>query len=218
MARAHQHSLTWRVSRAVESAGTNRPLLMRSGPAWAFGILGVVAEFLLAPVVLAVTFTVGLISYLVLDTPWARVRSQQRPRFVSVRILYLNTLIVAGFWLAVMFIFSAADPAVSASAQQRLPALLDVATTADLRSLIEMKRTAMITPVRDPVGGASSPWFDAFLHGLLATLALNFLLFGVVSARRRQRARRRGRSSTRRKLRYDSLLGLFVDEDSTSTR
>src|SRR5207248_1721909 len=103
-------SLVWRLSRAIENIGARRPVISRTGPAWMFGLMGVAAELLLAPVVLALTFGVGIASYLMLDAPWTRVRAQQRPRFVSVRILYLNTLIVAGFWLAVMFTFSAADP------------------------------------------------------------------------------------------------------------
>ena len=114
MGRSHRNrSLTWRVSRAIENATLTRPLISRTGPAWLFGIMGVVAELVLAPVVLALTFAVGLATYLMLDTPWTRIRAQARPRFVSVRILYINTLIVAGFWLAVMFTFSAADPSVS---------------------------------------------------------------------------------------------------------
>ena len=214
MGRSHQHSFTWRVSRAIEHAGANRPLLKRSGPAWAFGILGVTAELLLAPIVLAITLAVGLTTYLLLDAPWTRMRAQQRPRFVSVRILYLNTLIVAGFWLAVMFTFSAADPALSVGVEQRLPALLQVATAKDLPSLITLKKAAMIEPVRDPMSPATT-WFDVFLHGLIATLALNFVLFGVVSVRRRQRAQGRGTSS-RRALRFDASVGLFVDDKPSS--
>src|SRR5258708_20399085 len=95
--------------------------------------MGVAAEAFLAPLVLAATFGVGLLTYLLLDTPWTRVRAQQRPRFVSVRILYLNTLIVVAFWLAVMFTFSAADPTVSKGVEQRLPKLLERATTPRLR-------------------------------------------------------------------------------------
>jgi hypothetical protein len=216
MGRSH-HSLSWRVHRAIESAGVRRPLITRTGPAWMFGLMGVIAELLLAPVVLALTFAVGLGSYLMLDTPWTHIRAQQRPRFVSVRILYLNTLIVAGFWLAVMFTFSAADPAVSNGVEQRLPALLEVATANDLKTLISLKHAALIKPVNETIGPAST-WFDVFLHGLVCSLALNFLLYGVVIARRRQRARHTGRGRSRKSLQYDSMLGLFVDEDPTTPR
>lgn len=210
------HSLSWRVGRAFESATAGRPVLQRTGPTWVFGTLGVIGELLLAPVVLALTFAVGIATYFVLDAPWTKVRAQQRPRFVSVRILYLNTMIVVGFWLAVMFVFSAADPLVSTGVEQRLPVLLDVATTRDLRSLIALKRQAMIAPVRDPVGPAST-WFDVFIHGVVSAIALNFLLYGVVIARRRSRARRRGRSASRHAPRYDAALGLFVDGDGHAT-
>lgn len=215
MGRSRHHSLTWRVSRAIEQAGAKRPLIKRTGPAWGFGLMGVVAELLLAPVVLALTFAVGIGTYLVLDAPWTRIRAQQRPRFVSVRILYLNTLIVAGFWLAVMFTFSAADPAVSNGVEQRLPALLEVATAQDLRTLITLKKAAMIKPVTEPVGPAST-WFDVFLHGVIGAIALNFLLYGVVIARRRQRSHRSGRGSSRKSLKYDSTVGLFVNEDPST--
>ncbi|MBA3671939.1 MAG: hypothetical protein H0W68_07940 [Gemmatimonadaceae bacterium] len=207
-----RHSLAWRVGRALESATASRPVLQRSGPAWAFGLMGTVLELVLAPVVLMLTFAVGLASYLILDAPWTKVRVQQRPRFVSVRILYLNTLIVAGFWLAVMFIFSAADPSVSSGVEQRLPMVLDVANARDLRELVSIKKQAMINPVRDPVGAAASTWFDVFLHGLVGSFALNFMLYGVVIARRRQRSRSRTRGAVRSGLHYNPAVGLFVDE------
>ena len=205
------------MSRAIERAGVRQPLLSRTGPAVSFGLMGVIAEVLLAPVVLALTIAVGIGCYLVLDTPFTRVRAQQRPRFLSIRILYLNTLIVAGFWLAVMFTFSAADPAVSNGVEQRLPALLEVATARDLQSLISMKRAALIKPVTE-IAGPASTWFDVFLHGLVSALALNFLLYGVVIARRRQRAHHTTRGLSRTPLRYDPTLGLFVDEDRATPR
>ncbi len=206
------------MSKVFENLGDRRPFMTRTGPAWAFGLMGVLTELLLAPVVLALTFAVGLASYLILDTPSTRVRAQQRPRFVSVRILYLNTMIVAGFWLAVMFTFSAADPTVTNSVESRLPALLEVATANDLRSLVMLKRAASTTKqMSDPIG-ATTTWFDVFMHGLVSALALNFLLYGVVLARRRQRGHHVGRRSPRKSIRYDASVGLFVDEDSSAPR
>ena len=212
-----RHTLKWRVNRDIENAGARRPIMKRTGPAWTLGIIGVVAELLFAPVVLAVTFAVGVGCYLLLDTPWTNIRAQQRPRFVSVRILYLNTLIIAGFWLGVMFIFSAADPAVSTGVEQRLPALLEVATSKDLKSLISLKHAAGVQPIYDAITPVAT-WFDVFVHGLICALAVNFLLYGVVIARRRQRAHRVRKGSPRISLRYDSLLGLFVDEDPHAPR
>lgn len=204
------------MSRATEAVGVQQPLIMRTGPAWAFGLMGVGAELLLAPVVLGLTLAVGLGSYLLLDTPRTKVRAQQRPRFVSVRILYLNTVIVAGFWLAVMFTFSAADPAVSNGVEQRLPALLDVATASALKSLVATGGGSPVRPVSDLA--STSTWFDVFLHGLVSALAINFLLYAVVIARRRFRAKRSGRGHSRKPLRYDSTVGLFVDEDPGAQR
>ena len=210
-------SMSWRVSRAIESASFRQPLITRTGPAVMFGLMGVVAEMLIAPVVLGLTLAVGVASYLALDTPWTHMRAQQRPRFVSVRILYLNTLIVAGFWLAVMFTFSAADPTVSNGVEPRLPALLEIATARDLRTLVLMKQAAFIAPVHE-IAGAASTWFDVFLDGLVSTLSLNFLLYAIVITRRRLRARHTGRGSSRTPIRYDRALGLFVDDDSAAPR
>ena len=137
--RRSRHSLAWRARRAIESATASRPLLRRTGPAWAFGALGLVGELAFAPIVLGATAVIGVLSYLLLDTPWTRMREQQRPRFVSVRILYLNTLILAGFWLAVMFAFSAADPSLTTNVSQRLPQLLDIATARDYATVLHLK-------------------------------------------------------------------------------
>ena len=213
----HHHSFAWRVTKAFEHAGDRRPVISRTGPAWIFGLLGFGTEFVMAPVVLALTVAVGVGSYLVLDTPFTKVRAQQRPRFVSVRVLYLNTLIVAGFWLAVMFTFSAADPSVSSAVDQKVTRALEVATTTDLRSLVMLKRAGAEKRISQPSVGAESTWFDVFIHGLISTLSLNFLLYGVVIARRRQRSRRPRRGKSRKSLRYDSMLGLFVDEDPPLT-
>jgi hypothetical protein len=217
MPRRHHHSFAWRATKAIEHAAASRPLLSRTGPAWMFGVIGVVAELFFAPVILVATFVVGMITYMLLDTPWARVRARQRPRFVSVRILYLNTLMLAGLWLAVMFTFSAADPQVSAGLDLRLPRLLEVATTHDLHALIKQKVKSNIKPVTEAVGEAST-WFDVFLHGFVSALALNFLLYGVVIARRRLRSRHRMQRAARASLRYDRLAGLFVNEDSGVAR
>lgn len=213
----HHRSLSWRVNRAIEQAGEQRPLLARTGPAWAFGLMGVAAEVYLAPVVLAITFVISVASYLLLDTPGTRIRAQQRPRFVSVRLLYLNTLIVAGVWLAVMFVFSAADPAVSSGVEQRLPVLLEVATTTDLRTLVTANHVANAHAVVQSQELAST-WFDVFGHGLICTIAIDFLLYALVIARRRRRSHHVGRGKSRRPLRYDPMLGMFVDEDAGSPR
>ena len=218
IARQHRrHSLTWRVNRVIEHAGERRPLLARTGPAWAFGLMGVAAETYLTPVVLAITFAVTVASYLLLDTPGTRIRAQQRPRFVSVRLLYLNTLIVAGFWLAVMFVFSAADPAVSSGVQQRLPVLLEAATTTDLPTLVTANHVANAhTVVQSPE--LASTWFDVFAHGVICTIAIDFLLYALVIARRRRRSHHVRRGKGGRPLRYDPVLGMFVDEDAATPR
>jgi hypothetical protein len=214
--RRSRHSLAWRARRAIESATASRPLIRRTGPAWAFGLLGVAGELTFAPLVLASTVVIGLATYLVLDAPWTRIREQQRPRFVSVRILYLNTLILAGFWLAVMFAFSAADPSMSSNVVQRLPELLGVATARDFTTMVHVNQT----PLGHPTGmsmPAASTWFDVFLHGIISAVTVNLILYGLVVARRRMRVLH-GSHVRRGTLRYDGHVGLFIDGEGSSVR
>ena len=208
------HSLTWRARRAFESVTESRPLLRRTGPAWAFGALGLAGELAFAPVVFTATVVIGVVSYLLLDTPWTRVREQQRPRFVSVRILYLNTLILAGFWLAVMFAFSAADPSLTTNVSQRLPELLDIATARDYSTVVHLKHAPL---AQAAPGVAVSTWFDLFLHGIISAVTVNLILYGLVVARRRMRVLHGARTRTQR-LRYDAHVGLFVDGEGSSVR
>ena len=212
--RRHRHSLAWRARRAIESATAGRPLMWRTGPAWAFGVLGLIGELAFAPVVLGATAMIGVASYLLLDTPWTKMREQQRPRFVSVRILYLNTLILAGFWLAVMFAFSAADPSLTTNVSQRLPELLDIATARDYTTVLHLKQTAS---VQAAPGVAVSTWFDLVLHGIISAVTVNLILYGLVVARRRMRVVH-GVHRRAARLRYDSHIGLFVDGDGRPVR
>jgi len=212
--RRSRHSLAWRVGRAIETATASRPLIRRTGPAWAFAALGLLGELAFAPVVFAATAVLGVCTYLLLDAPWTKIRAQQRPRFVSVRILYLNTLILAGFWLAMMFSFSAADPAMTSSVEQRIPALLDFANASEFTNVIQMKRA---TARPNAPASAAFTWFDIFLHGIISALTVNLILYGVVVARRRIRVRN-GLHAQRERLRYDPTVGLFVDGESSSVR
>jgi hypothetical protein len=211
-----RHSLAWRVGRAIESATASRPMIRRTGPAWAFGLLGLAGELAFAPVVLAATAVIGMTTYLLLDAPWTKIRAQQRPRFVSVRILYLNTLILAGFWLAVMFAFSAADPSMSSSVAQRLPELLEVATARDFTAMVHVNQTPLGRPTGMSMAGAST-WFDVFLHGIISALTVNLILYGLVVARRRMRVLH-GSHVRRGQLRYDGNVGLFIDGEGSSVR
>jgi hypothetical protein len=212
--RRSRHSLVWRVGRAIESATASRPLFRRTGPAWAFGALGLVGELAFAPLVLATTVVLGVCTYLVIDAPWTRIREQHRPRFLSVRILYLNTLILAGFWLAVMFAFSAADPSLSTGVAQRVPGLLDAATAADFTQAVHVKHATASRPSMAPIAAAST-WFDVFLHGIICALTVNLILYGLVVARRRMRVQH-GSHLRRDRLHYDAHVGLFVDGESSS--
>jgi hypothetical protein len=211
--RRSKHSLAWRARRAIESATASRPLLRHTGPAWAFGTLGLIAELAFAPVVLGATAVIGVLSYLLLDTPWTKVREEQRPRFLSVRILYLNTLILAGFWLAVMFSFSAADPSVTTNVSQRLPQMLDIATASEYTAVLHLKATTSVRGIAP--GAAVSTWFDVFLHGIIAAVTVNLILYGLVVARRRLRVLHGARTRPQR-LHFDAHVGLFVDGEGHS--
>ena len=208
--RRSRHSLAWRARRAIESAAASRPLMRRTGPAWGFGVLGLVGELAFAPVVLAVTVVIGVCSYLLIDAPWTRLREQWRPRFLSVRILYLNTLILVGFWLAVMFSFSAADPTMSSSVVQRFPEVLDASTALEFTRIVHLNQTPL---VRSPASlMTASTWFDLFLHGLISALTVNLILYALIVARRQRRGRQ-APNPRRDRLQYDAQLKLFVDAE-----
>jgi hypothetical protein len=211
--RRSRHSLAWRARRAVESATASRPLIGRTGPAWGFGLLGLAGELAFAPVVLAITVVIGVCSYLVIDAPWTRLREQQRPRFFSVRILYLNALILVGFWLAVMFSFSAADPSMSSSVAQRFPDVLDASTVLEFTRVVHLNQTPLVRSTV-PLATAST-WFDLFLHGLVSALTVNLILFALVAARRQMRGRQ-APSPRRGGLQYDAHIKLFVDGERGS--
>jgi hypothetical protein len=211
--RRSRHSLAWRARRAIESATASRPLIRRTGPAWGFGLLGLAGELAFAPVVLAITVVIGVCTYLVIDAPWTRLREQQRPRFLSVRILYLNTLILVGFWLAVMFSFSAADPSMSSSVAQRFPEVLDASTALEFTRIVHLNQTPLVRSAA-PLAAAST-WFDVFLHGLVSALTVNLILYALVAARRQLRGRQASRPR-RGGLTYDSRMQLFVDGERSS--
>ncbi len=211
--RRSRHSLAWRARRAIESATVHRPLIRRTGPAWGFGLLGIAGELAFAPVVLALTVVIGVGTYLVIDAPWTRLREQQRPRFLSVRILYLNTLILAGFWLAVMFSFSAADPSVSMGVAQRIPSVLDASTVLEFTRVVHLNQTPLVRSTA-PLAAASI-WFDVFLHGIISALAVNLILYALVVARRQMRGRHAPRPR-RGQLQYDSRMKLFIDGERGS--
>jgi hypothetical protein len=211
--RRSRHSLAWRARRALESVTASRPLIRRTGPAWGFGLLGLVGELAFAPVVLAITIVIGVCSYLVIDAPWTKLREQHRPRFLSVRILYLNTLILVGFWLAVMFSFSAADPTMSSSVVQRFPEVLDASTALEFTRIVHLNQTPLVRSAA-PLAAAST-WFDLFLHGLISALTVNLILYALVAARRQLRGRQ-APNPRRNRLQYDAHVKLFVDAERRS--
>jgi hypothetical protein len=211
--RHSRHSLAWRARHAIESAAASRPLIRRTGPAWGFGLLGLAGELAFAPIVLAITSVIGVCSYLVIDAPWTRLREQRRPRFLSVRILYLNTLILVGFWLAVMFSFSAADPSMSSSVAQRFPEVLDASTALEFTRIVHLNQTPLVRSA--PPLATAFTWFDLFLHGLVSALTVNLILFALVAARRQLRGRQ-APNPRRDGLQYDSRMKLFVDGERGS--
>jgi hypothetical protein len=114
-----------------------------------------------------------------------------------------------------MFSFSAADPSMTTNVGQRLPELLDMATARDFTAVVHLKQTAALraaAPAASP-----STWFDVFLHGIIAAVTVNLILYGLVVARRRMRVLH-GARERRERLRYDSHVGLFVDGEASSVR
>jgi len=130
-----------------------------------------------------------------------------------VRILYLNTLILVGFWLAVMFSFSAADPSMSSSVVQRFPEVLDASTALEFTRIVHLNQTPLVRSAAPLV--TASTWFDLFLHGLVSALTLNLILYALVVARRQLRGRQ-APNPRRDRLQFDARMKLFVDGERRS--
>ena len=163
------------------------------------GILLGATEALVAPLILGTTFVVSVLTWWILDAPWAgrRRRSSRAARkwyLPPPRVIYLSTLWLVGLWLTTMFVFRASDPQVNAGFGATLPNIvgLDVSVLARLNGMqgpldTGPEPTAMVESGMAP--------FSLFAHGTASTIAVALLAYVFQSARRRIKRARRSRES-----------------------
>jgi hypothetical protein len=177
--------------------GTDK--LPTSGQLSAASIAGIILfaiEILVAPLTFAITLAACLLTWWLLDQPWSGRRRNSRRRGMSSRSLYLSTLMLVGMWLAVMFIFRASDPTLSAGFTTTLPMQMFGVDFSMLQSLNGMRTyRASNAPMAGPVSSIAP--FSLFAHGTASTIAVSLLAYAVVTGRRRLRRRLREEAATR---------------------
>ena len=163
------------------------------------GVLLGVTEALVAPLILGTTMVVSVLTWWILDAPWAgrRRRSSRAARkwyLPAPRVIYLSTLWLVGLWLTTMFVFRASDPQVNPGFSATLPNMLglDVSVLSRLNGM-----QGPIDTGPDPtalVASGMAP-FSLFAHGTASTIAVALLAYAFQSARRRIKRARRSRES-----------------------
>ncbi len=184
----------------IFDTGTER--LPSSGQFSAATISGVLlgaTEALVAPLILGTTMVVSVLTWWILDAPWAgrRRRSSRAARkwyLPAPRVIYLSTLWLVGLWLTTMFVFRASDPQVNPGFSATLPNMLglDVSVLSRLNGM-----QGPIDTGPDPtalVASGMAP-FSLFAHGTASTIAVALLAYAFQSARRRIKRARRSRES-----------------------
>jgi len=163
------------------------------------GIALFALELLVAPLVFGITLGASVLTWWVLNQSWSGRRRQSRRRGITSRSLYLSTLMLIGMWLAVMFIFRASDPTLSAGFTTTLPMQMFGVDVSMLQSLNGM-RTYRVSnaPVAVPVSGIAP--FSLFAHGIASTVAISLLAYSLVTGRRRLRRRLREEAVMRERM------------------
>jgi len=162
------------------------------------GFVLAMAEALVAPAVLGCTIVISVLTWWILDAPWAgrRRRSSRSGRhwyYPQPRIVYLSTLMLVGLWLATMFVFRASDPNLSSGFTSTLPNMMfgvDVSVLSRVNGMQSPLDTGPTTPRL--VDNGLAP-FSLFAHGTASTIAVALLTYAFQSARRRIRRARRSR-------------------------
>lgn len=160
------------------------------------GIALFAIELLVAPLVFAITLGASLLTWWLLDQPWSGRRRGSRRRGINSRMLYLSTLMMVGMWLAVMFIFRASDPTLSAGFTTTLPMQMFGMDVSVLQSLNGM-RTFRASNAPMSAGPPGIAPFSLFAHGIASTIAIGLLAYAVVTGRRRLRRRLRAEQAAR---------------------
>lgn len=195
----------------IFDTGTER--LPSSGQFSAATISGVLlagTEMLVAPLILGGTVVTAILTWWILDAPWAgrRRRSSRAHRrwyLPAPRVIYLSTLMLIGLWLSTMFVFRASDPGLSPGFGTTLPNMvgLDVSV---LERLNGMQSPIAVGPEPGTLPGreAGIAPFSLFAHGTASTVAVALLAYAFQSARRRIRRVRRARSHEESHARHHS--------------
>ncbi len=172
------------------------------------GILLSATEGLVAPLILGGTVVVSMLTWWILDAPWAgrRRRSSRASRkwyLPAPRVIYLSTLWMIGLWLATMFVFRASDPQLTPGFSSTLPDMvgLDVSVLSRMNGMQGPIDTGP-QPTTMAVQGGIAP-FSLFAHGAASTVAVALLAYAFQSARRRIKRARRSRESGEHRSRHD---------------
>ncbi|MBA4072264.1 MAG: hypothetical protein C0497_10580 [Gemmatimonas sp.] len=191
----------------IFDTGTER--LPSSGQFSAATISGVLlgaTEALVAPLILGTTAAVSVLTWWILDAPWAgrRRRTSRAARkwyLPGPRVIYLSTLWMVGLWLTTMFVFRASDPQVSSGFSATLPNIvgLDVSVLSRLNGMQGPLDTGPEPTA--PVESGIAP-FSLFAHGTASTIAVALLAYAFQSARRRIKRARRSRETEAHRSRH----------------
>lgn len=161
------------------------------------GVLLAATEALVAPLILACTLIVSVLTWWILDAPWAgrRRRSSRAVRkwyLPQPRVVYLSTLMMVGLWLTTMFVFRASDPRLSPGFSATLPNMmgLDVSVLSKINGMQGPIDTGP-EPITQKESGVAP--FSLFAHGTASTIAVALLTYAFQSMRRRIRRVRRSR-------------------------
>jgi hypothetical protein len=184
----------------IFDTGTER--LPSSGQFSAATISGVLlgaTEALVAPLILGTTMVVSVLTWWILDAPWAgrRRRSSRAARkwyLPAPRVIYLSTLWLVGLWLTTMFVFRASDPQVNPGFSATLPNMLGLDVSV-LSRLNGMQGPIDTGPDPTALVESSMAPFSLFAHGTASTIAVALLAYAFQSARRRIKRARRSRES-----------------------
>ena len=159
------------------------------------GILLGAVELLVVPAIFAATVVVSVLTWWILDAPWAgrRRRSSHGTRqwyLPQSRVVYLSTLMLVGLWLATMFVFRASDPGLSAGFSSTLPNMMGIDVSV-LSRMNGMQGPLDTGPTTARVIDDGFAPFSLFAHGTASTVAVALLTYAFQSARRRIRRARR---------------------------
>lgn len=162
------------------------------------GILLAGAEVLIAPAILGATILVSVLTWWILDAPWAgrRRRSSRSSRkwyLPQSGTVYLSTLMLMGLWLATMFVFRASDPSLSSGFSATLPDMMLGMDVSVLSKINGMQGSLDSGPATMRVTTDDVAPFSVFAHGTASTIAVALLTYTFQSARRRIRRARRSR-------------------------